>query len=1659
MESVSSFSLAVEWQDRTYSSSDSENINNDDDDISDDQSDESSIASTVASSAVVHFEPGLSSSLTEMDLNDPRVASDDTAQSKSGVHNLSVASTEQSYTSAPPESSALPFTPRGYQLELFRRATKENIIICVETGAGKTLISSMLIKHVLENASPKPSPLPTELSTDTHSRSMPDITSRAVVDANNNTLNDPVLLDSSSLSLDLSTSHSISNEQQSSATVVFLAHRVPLALQQADVLQRFLPSRFRVGCYRGDQGVDYWSPERWAANIASHSVLVMTAQIFLNLLRHGLISMECLSLLIVDEAHHATKNHPYRRLFVEFYHSLPPHAHRPRIFGMTATPVKKKSASSRHATCLAALTSLEATMDATVVTVSADSQRELETLVPKPDEFIVTYKSTTNEDDDLCSYSAIEETIDSDVLTNILTNTVAPDALTNCEPLTLAEMKVLGKINNRLGFIAAKDIAERFCTQHNICPDITVQSLLEQCAHLDARTAGVRDKVVKLFGVLYREFRRCIDEAHTENLSPERREKFRAIVFTHERISTVALETLINSAFAQCQCEGLTARAVVGATPSNNILVHMSQSKMQGTVDAFRRGEFGILVATNVVEEGIDVAACRLVVAFDMPTTPTAYVQSRGRARKRGARYVLFADSGVDIEQSSLWQVRESARIMVDVSRGAHITEKQRQAVRASFLREDDLNKEKKLFSRTTTARVGANDAISLLDRYCKVKSKVLCVDDLMDMRFEDCNEGKMFTTSVYLDERIPIDGGHCTDPQLTITLARRLAALDAYSKLYDIGEVDEYLLPKKGPRSRRILEVSSGCDPSGQKKNSKKKNRLPVESRSAKKHKRMRKCDIAHPLEIQAPKPIIKITNHSANSNAPDSSMKITDRINPEDNDIIIIDVLDVTDEKVYLYEIEMEEELDVFGSDKNAKKVYGIVSKTRIRTEDLKAVKCPTGEPFLSLKPCGELDWGQNDEQRAYDFVRAIQICLKGKSPGSVAAMEMEEGYSQENFTKPTFFLLPLEVSETAGYGIDWLSIENLLSFGWRFGPNEQRDMLSPAEMGGFIVCSTHENMERIYFTGELSHSLTTNSSPRGYVSDKYATFRDYYETKHDMRLKEDDVPLLPGYSLRETLSKNSTSAFMLIPDFIRVVPLDPLACFIASALPLWQKFIALRECWHRNAIHPIDFLEFSRALQPNVNNVSRWNADLCYERYEFLGDSVLKVINSVVKFVHNPDGDEGDLSDARDIEVSNSFLADIALRMKLHDCIAYSGVSHKAKSWPWFWGSYEKKPVNVSEKVLADCVEALIGCHFQNGGFVSACIFLEKYGLLRDVCQTLCISASHDTVQNRDGVAINIPALAPDDNRYNSSFITEVEKKIGYEFREKRHLVVALTHGSHQNGHCVSYQKYEYLGDAIVGFLLLSHFYNIYPHLGPDDLTKLRGPALSNDLFARVIVTNGIHELFWYKSDGMKQDIAAAATAILNEEDDENDVCKTILVPKVLGDLLEAILGAIVVDQGMRLDKVKDVALRLLRTELDRFANPDRFKLNVVSLLLTVVQKSFQESPKYLFLDEPDDVEKRCEVSVKGTVLGRGTGTSRRLARIAATNQALKTLNAPTGKTVLGQEDPTALLVNEDLITTAMEDIETETPPSISAAAPIEIIDLAEDTCELINLVDSE
>ena len=176
--------------------------------------------------------------------------------------------------------------PYDYQLELYSKAMKTNAVCFLPTGTGKTLVASLVIGHMLK-------------------------------------LNP-------------------------SRQVVFLVDRVLLVLQQSDYLRKELKNvrvaderdafkgtrAIRIGAVCGEM-----RKLEGNARIYEQDVLIITADCYRNHLNNGTLRFDDVSLIVLDEAHHCNKDHPYNVIIRDFY--LREDAllgHRPKILGLTASP-------------------------------------------------------------------------------------------------------------------------------------------------------------------------------------------------------------------------------------------------------------------------------------------------------------------------------------------------------------------------------------------------------------------------------------------------------------------------------------------------------------------------------------------------------------------------------------------------------------------------------------------------------------------------------------------------------------------------------------------------------------------------------------------------------------------------------------------------------------------------------------------------------------------------------------------------------------------------------------------------------------------------------------------------------------------------------------------------------------------------------------------------------------------------------------------------------------------------------------------------------------------------------------------------------------------------------------------------------------------------
>ena len=58
-------------------------------------------------------------------------------------------------------------------------------------------------------------------------------------------------------------------------------------------------------------------------------------------------------------------------------------------------------------------------------------------------------------------------------------------------------------------------------------------------------------------------------------------------------------------------------------------------------MEKFNEGVLNVLIATNVVEEGLDVSTCNLVICLNELATVKAFIQMKGRARQENSKFVF----------------------------------------------------------------------------------------------------------------------------------------------------------------------------------------------------------------------------------------------------------------------------------------------------------------------------------------------------------------------------------------------------------------------------------------------------------------------------------------------------------------------------------------------------------------------------------------------------------------------------------------------------------------------------------------------------------------------------------------------------------------------------------------------------------------------------------------------------------------------------------------------------------------------------------------------------------------------------------------------------------------------------------------------------------
>ena len=211
--------------------------------------------------------------------------------------------------------------PRDYQQKIFDKAKNQNSIIYVETGKGKTFISIMLMAN--------------------------------------------------HLGIDINCLYKSNKNIDNNKKIIFLVCDTALIEQQKKAISNILG--IEVGTIQGKKNKkcknDY---QLFKKMWDSLNIFVAIPSIIYRFLSCGFLKIFDISMIIFDECHHTGDDHPYNRIMEEFYFfykRLKPNVdlNYPRIYGLTASPLKKGIKGSVEASIVKAMEQLSENLDSVVI--------------------------------------------------------------------------------------------------------------------------------------------------------------------------------------------------------------------------------------------------------------------------------------------------------------------------------------------------------------------------------------------------------------------------------------------------------------------------------------------------------------------------------------------------------------------------------------------------------------------------------------------------------------------------------------------------------------------------------------------------------------------------------------------------------------------------------------------------------------------------------------------------------------------------------------------------------------------------------------------------------------------------------------------------------------------------------------------------------------------------------------------------------------------------------------------------------------------------------------------------------------------------------------------------------------------------------------------
>lgn len=224
-----------------------------------------------------------------------------------------------------------------------------------------------------------------------------------------------------------------------------------------------------------------------------------------------------------------------------------------------------------------------------------------------------------------------------------------------------------------------------------------------------------------------------------------------------------------------------------------------------------------------------------------------------------------------------------------------------------------------------------------------------------------------------------------------------------------------------------------------------------------------------------------------------------------------------------------------------------------------------------------------------------------------------------------------------------------------------------------------------------------------------------------------------------------------------------------------------------------------------------------------------------------------------------------------------------------------------------------------------------------------------------------------------------IAELEKHLGYLFKNRELLIEALTHRSfyHENpDKADAYnERLEFLGDSVLGFVIVEYLFLTDSRLAESVMAKAKSYLVKESVLSEIAssISLGKHLRL-----GKGEDATGGRTK-----------------RSLLADAIEAVLGAVYLDGGYK--KARELILRLFNGKIDTILSSGEFH-DFKTELQEKTQLLFSTIPEYKIIKQEGEEHKKIftvDVYITGKKFGTGNGKSKKEAETLAAKEAIHRL----------------------------------------------------------------